>query len=202
MYQLPLSNIFSLSLTGGRNLLRVLTHVLNVPRGSSPWRTHAAAPSCHTACPRPPRSCSGCPHCPWLVCHGWDLDAATLRIQHGTSGRRASRHMQQAARRCVRSIQATTCPVQCGAVPSRSVQFSSALLCSAPLRPARSSDWLRLRTTRRMKRRRARTHDTTLDARSRRRFDSWPRPPCIGPHRRSTDSHRHLLSGEIIGRGR
>lgn len=130
MYQLPL--IFSLSLTGGRNLLRVLTHLLNVPRGSSPWRTHAAAPSFHTACPRPPRSCSGCPHCPWLVRHGWDLDAATLRIQHGTSGRRASRHMQQAARRCVRAFYPShdlSRAVRCRAVPFGSVQ-----LYSAPLR--------------------------------------------------------------------
>lgn len=35
------------------------------PRGSSPWRRRAAAPSCRTACPPPPRSCSAPGAPPW-----------------------------------------------------------------------------------------------------------------------------------------
>lgn len=39
------------------------------PPDSSPWQKRAGAPSSHTACPRPPRSYSGCPERPWWG--GW-----------------------------------------------------------------------------------------------------------------------------------
>lgn len=41
-------------------------HLPAAPRGSNPWRRRAAAPSCRTACPPPPRSCTapgGPPSC-------------------------------------------------------------------------------------------------------------------------------------------
>lgn len=44
------------------------------PQGNSPWQRRAGAPFSHTACLRPPRSCSGSLHRPWLV-KGWIPDA-------------------------------------------------------------------------------------------------------------------------------
>lgn len=46
---------------------------MNPPLDNSPWQKRAAAPFSHTACPRPPRSCSGCPQPPWW---GWSVTRA------------------------------------------------------------------------------------------------------------------------------